>query len=983
MQAPRSIWIDEAQTTVDSPTSSDKLAASFRLTVLLAAAGRDEEADRIGSEMRRAALRSGAGKGWSEVALAWIALSADNDAGVHAHVSAARAACALERDAASARSWIDVIAMMHARRLGGDAQEEIAQALSDAEDAIRLENKAHSQSLIRLEQGWTALAADDLEAARANISGAIDDLEKAGMIRDAGRAMIAWAEALAVRGDATSASWLARAQTLLGKTATWRDRIQLHRGFIARGRRIIDRVMSDPAASRVEAFERARGAAVAAIANAVDLVDASLAAATVDSEKANAAHVTSALDRVQQATFAVRASTGPAIVGLDRVARDLVDLVGAALVERERLHGLLDAFGEIDGVTDRAELPRIVAALLGRMLECDRVVVALVEGGEYRDVAHWGENAESADFRGAIAKSIKVDSDAPARRKSESPAISRAEGKPRGAELVVPIRSGALRGAIYVDKLKRSGQFRDEDFQFASVVAESFALARGRLDAREQERSLHQKLTVTTDAIQEGLVACDENGVVTTANAAAARMLRVPTSELVGMKLERNPSLGPLAAQLARNPRLDGTVVRLAHASFVVSSRPMSTSGTSNGFVATLVELERAQKIAQKVTATRSRYTFRDVVGDSPPLRAAVAVAMQATTIDANVLITGESGTGKEVVAQAIHSAGPRSQEPFVGINCAALPHDLLEAELFGYERGAFTGARAEGNVGKFELAAGGSILLDEIGDMPLGMQAKLLRVLQERVVTRLGGSSERPVEARVIATTHRDLEQLVSEGKFRLDLLFRLRVLSIELPPLRERSTDIALLAQGFVLRFAEQQNKSVREIAPNVLSDLAAYAWPGNVRELANVIESEVSLASSDATVLTRISSRLGARTSHWSLPPAGEFPIPSRVPASLLPSIAPSGDAPILPLVEVEKRAFLHALAKCDNNVARAAEALGVSKVTFYAKLRGWHLHPKDRESSQDVSPPSSSLSSSESETRVREGGSSPPPTRRSSD
>jgi len=182
------------------------------------------------------------------------------------------------------------------------------------------------------------------------------DGARSGLVRDAGRAMIAWAEALAVRGDATSASWLARAQTILGKTATWRDRIQLHRGFIARGRRIIDRVMSDPAASRVEAFERARGAAVAAIANAVDIVDGSLAAATIDAENAGASQVSASLDRVQQATFAIRASTVPAIVGLDRVARDLVDLVGAALVERERLHALLDAFSEIDGVTDRAEL---------------------------------------------------------------------------------------------------------------------------------------------------------------------------------------------------------------------------------------------------------------------------------------------------------------------------------------------------------------------------------------------------------------------------------------------------------------------------------------------------------------------------------------------------------------------------------------------------------------------------------------------------
>ncbi|MEO8875675.1 MAG: sigma 54-interacting transcriptional regulator [Polyangiaceae bacterium] len=983
MQPPRSSWIDEARAAFETAADVDRAIAAFRLTVLLAAAGRDEEAERIASEMRRASLRTSAGKGWSEAGLAWLALATDNDAAVHAHVAAARAACALEREIAerNARAWVEVIAAMHARRLGGDAREEIAQALEDIGDAIALKNRPYTRSLVDLEAGWTALGSDDLEGARTKITGAITALEEAGIVRDAGRAMIAWAEALAVRSDATSASWLARAQTLLGKTATWRDRIQLHRGFIARGRRIIDRVMSDPAASRVEAFERARGAAVSAIANAVELVDTSLAGATIESEKAPNESLKIALDRVQQATLAVRASTVPAIVGLDRVARDLVDLVGAALVERERLRGLLEAFGEIDRVTDATELPRIVAALLGKMLECDCVVVALEHDGEYRNVAHWGQDAELADFRGAIAKAIQAEKEAPPRRPSESPAISRAEGRPRGAELVVPIRSGKIRGAIYVDKLRRAGQFREEDFQFAAVVAESFALARGRLDAREQERSIHQKLTVTIDAIREGVIACDENGVITAANAAAARMVKIGTSDLIGARLERLTSLGPLASQLARNPRLDGVVVRLAHASFVVSSRSIAAGSTASGFVFTLVELERAQKIAQKVVASRSRYTFKDVVGDSPPLRAAIAVAMQATTIDANVLITGESGTGKEVVAQAIHSAGPRSQEPFVGLNCAALPHDLLEAELFGYERGAFTGARAEGNVGKFELAAGGTILLDEIGDMPLGMQAKLLRVLQERVVTRLGGSSERTVEARVIATTHRDLEQLVSEGKFRLDLLFRLRVLSIELPPLRDRSSDIALLAQGFVLRFAEQQAKAVRAISPAVFDALAAYMWPGNVRELANVIEAEVSLMSPDATTLQQISSRLGARTSHWSLPPAtGDFAIvPSRVPSSLMPSGAASADAPILPLVEVEKRAFLHALTKCQNNVAKAAEALGVSKVTFYAKLRGWHLHPKDRESSQDVS----ASSASDSETRARDGESTPPPTRRSSD
>ena len=408
----------------------------------------------------------------------------------------------------------------------------------------------------------------------------------------------------------------------------------------------------------------------------------------------------------------------------------------------------------------------------------------------------------------------------------------------------------------------------------------------------------------------------------------------------------------------------------MAGGNFVVSARPLGAADDAGeGVVATLVELDRAQKIAQRIGASRPRYAFHDVVGTSPALLRAVAIARQAATIDSTVLITGESGTGKEIVAQAIHTCGVRAAEPFVGLNVAALPRELLEAELFGYERGAFTGARSDGNLGKFELAAGGTILLDEIGEMPLDMQAKLLRVLQERVVVRLGGSVERPVHARVMATTHRDLSQLVDEGKFRMDLLYRLRVLSIELPPLRERAEDIETLARHYLLRFADQQRKRVVDLGPDVLDELTRYDWPGNVRELANVMESEVSLLPADTTTLTRLATRLVGRfrgpasistgefrassTGELLAASTGEFraSAPDFRPSSTgeLRALEPSPfspSAPVLPLVEVEKRAYLHALEKNNQSVARAAEALGVSKVTFYARLRSWGMHPRDR-------------------------------------
>jgi two-component system nitrogen regulation response regulator GlnG len=306
------------------------------------------------------------------------------------------------------------------------------------------------------------------------------------------------------------------------------------------------------------------------------------------------------------------------------------------------------------------------------------------------------------------------------------------------------------------------------------------------------------------------------------------------------------------------------------------------------------------------------------IIGHSAAMQDVYKAIGRFAPRDETVLITGESGTGKEIIAQAIHTAGSRTGEPFVGVNVAAIPRELLEAELFGYDRGAFTGARAEGNAGKFEQAGAGTILLDEIGEMPMDMQAKLLRVLQERVIVRLGGSGERAVHARVIATTHRDLSQLVDEGKFRMDLLYRLRVLSIELPPLRERPDDVHVLAQHYMMKFAEQQRK--------------------RVRELANVMESEVSLLAADAVRLERLATRLAGRFHGSAIPSTGQFR------AMEVPMLSPL--SPIIPLSELEKKAFLHALERSGQSVARAAEALGVSKVTFYAKLRSYGMHPKDR-------------------------------------
>jgi transcriptional regulator with PAS, ATPase and Fis domain len=279
------------------------------------------------------------------------------------------------------------------------------------------------------------------------------------------------------------------------------------------------------------------------------------------------------------------------------------------------------------------------------------------------------------------------------------------------------------------------------------------------------------------------------------------------------------------------------------------------------------------------------------------------------------VLITGESGTGKELFAQAIHNAGPRSGGPFVGINCAAIPRDLLESELFGYDSGAFTGARRGGRPGKFELAEGGTILLDEIGDMPLEMQAKLLRVLQERVTQRLGGTREIPLNCRVIGTTNRDLGAEVARGMFRQDLYFRLRVIHIDLPPLRTRPEDIEVLAQHFLQIYSARLGKAVHEIAPHIMDALRRYPWPGNIRELEHVVERAVLLVKG---------TRIGATDLQLDEDEA------------TADAMASNGSLAGQTVHEVERRLIFDTLKRTNNNRSHAARMLGISVRTLRNKL-----------------------------------------------
>jgi two-component system NtrC family response regulator len=302
------------------------------------------------------------------------------------------------------------------------------------------------------------------------------------------------------------------------------------------------------------------------------------------------------------------------------------------------------------------------------------------------------------------------------------------------------------------------------------------------------------------------------------------------------------------------------------------------------------------------------------IITRDPALQRICRTIEKVAPASATVLIVGESGTGKELLARALHAQSPRRGKRFVAINCAAIPENLLESELFGYEKGAFTGA-AKQTIGKFETADGGTLFLDEIGDLPISLQAKLLRFLQERVIERVGGRQEIPVDVRIVCATHQSLKDQIVAGKFRDDLYYRLAEITIDIPPLRERKGDAALLAHGFVHRFAAEQRRSSMTLLADAIEAIESYPWPGNVRELENVIKRAVIMAESSTI---------------------------SAADIGLTPADA---DAAVLNLRQVrddaEKNAVVRVLGRVNGNLSKAAELLGVSRPTLYDLMHRFGL------------------------------------------
>ncbi len=763
-------------------------------------------------------------------------------------------------------------------------------------------------------EAWLGQAMRDERRARDEVSAAVWRLVRLGAPAELGRSYLLMAEIETALGGAReqAARWLARAHPLLARAGTPADEERLRRAFRRHGRRGIDRLVDADLERVIEGTRRA-------LARAADL--------------AGAAHD---LHARGESAEAVGSELRALIGSLGQQSEELVASLELALVDREEMGKLVDVCRELlvrqDPALLDAELPRLALLLGGEAAELHRS-----EGGRFFLVAGagpWPEGARPRQdelTRAASSPNVLLVPQPSAR----VALVPIATGMPaETADATTPaalartpsaaIGSGAGARVLAIRRTQQRTGSASRDEQRLAILASVATAAYETASASVALREAAARDATTLESIREGILTLDAAGRVRSLNTAAAAAMGVLREEAIGAQLAALPGLGPLAEAITRG--LEDEPVRLPKVDVLVRARTYA-----GGIVATLSELERARQLAHRLVGSEARFTFEDLVGRDPAFLEVIADARRVAVADVPALVTGESGTGKELFAQAIHNASPRAGQPFVGVNVAAIPRELLESELFGYEAGAFTGARARGHPGRFELADRGTILLDEIGDMPLEMQAKLLRVLQERSVVRLGGTRAIPVRARLIATTHRDLEQAVKEGSFRLDLFYRLRVVHLRLPPLRARRGDVAVLTRHHLDRVAARLGRGPIDVAPSVMADLERYPWPGNVRELANLLEGVASLLPAAESTL-----RVTPPTVRRALAPHGsERPPPPSAEQVRSPAAAGS-PPPIEPLEVTERRAIEAALAACNGNVAQAARALGVARNTLYNKL-----------------------------------------------
>lgn len=439
----------------------------------------------------------------------------------------------------------------------------------------------------------------------------------------------------------------------------------------------------------------------------------------------------------------------------------------------------------------------------------------------------------------------------------------------------------------------------------------------GRIRSREQER--FELLRTIINSSTDGILAVDERSRITILNPVAEEVFRLRAGEALGRNVGEVIPNTRLPLIVARGEAEIGEIQKIGQRVIATKRVPIKLNEKVVGAIANFQDVTQLQRYEQSVRQKLyakglvAKFTLEQVIGTSAVMEEIKKWVRQYAGTDSTVLITGESGTGKELLAQSIHNLGRRSGGPFVAVNCAALPENLLESELFGYEEGAFTGAKKGGKAGLCELSHGGTLFLDEVGEMPLALQARLLRVLQEKEVMRLGADRVIPIDIRIIAATNQDLLQLIQERRFRNDLYYRLDILRLHVPPLRERIEDIPLLVRHFLNKHSLARPENV-DICEAAVDKLKHCRWPGNVRELTNILERAVLLSEGSVITKETICNILGAASENSTDDIKGK---------TLLQSL--------------EMETIRRILQEEDYNYARAAERLGINRTTLWRKLR----------------------------------------------
>jgi two-component system, NtrC family, response regulator AtoC len=397
--------------------------------------------------------------------------------------------------------------------------------------------------------------------------------------------------------------------------------------------------------------------------------------------------------------------------------------------------------------------------------------------------------------------------------------------------------------------------------------------------------------------------------------------LKMPGED--GMKLLRRAnslSKPPISIMMTAYGSIDNAVEAMKAGAYHYITKPVNLDELELVIERALKSRHTEEEVVNLREQVSEKYGLENIVGQSPAIMQVFDVVRQVAPTRATVLITGETGTGKELIAHALHNLSPRKSGPFVGVHAAALSTTLLESELFGHEKGAFTGA-VERRIGRFEMADGGTLFLDEVSEIDLAMQVKILRVLEERAFERVGGSRTIGVDVRLVAATNKDLKKLVSEGKFRDDLFYRLSVVTVELPALRERREDVPLLISAFIRQCSAENGKPVREITQDAVNMLMAYDWPGNVRELRNTVEQMVVLSRGERLTLR-------------------DVPAPIRAGADLS-KVAVARPGATMTVEEAERQLIVQALKEMNGNRTRAANRIGMSRRTMHRKLKKYGL------------------------------------------